>query len=209
MTKNEGDDENSKEVPGGDDSTSESLNETEAELLKEQYVSLREEAHLRIELQNKRLTRGLTVIGAIMGYGLLSGNHAVIAVTPFILGVLYIESARMYRQTGALARHMYDIETQLQDVATLFCWEHKYGPFFGPDPEDKLRFNLPTYGLIAAAVVAYFALAWVSYRFWPPRFGTWYLNSNQLIVLMVVYAVLVGAVWCAAHLYIHDMSETE
>jgi len=195
MGPTEGNDENK-------DSTD--FDDIELELLKDHYISLREETHLRIELQNKRLTRGVTVIGAILGYGLLSGNHSVIVVTPFILGVLYIESARMYRQVGALASQMYEIEEELQDVVPLFEWEHKYGGFYGVSEGliDVSWYRIPTYGLILVSIIAYGALMLVSVRFWPPEFGSWYISGELLVLLMIMYGLIIGGVWYAAHQYI-------
>jgi len=179
------------------------------ELLKEKYMVLREETHLRIELQQKRLTGGVTVIGAIIGYGLLSGNHAVIAVTPFILGLLYIESARTYRQIGALARHLYAIEEDLKTVNSKFNWEHEYGGFFGVGNGliDRSLYRVPTYALIAVAVGAYIALVKISLRFWPPEFGTW-PGTTGLTISIVVWTMFVLGAWYSAHKYIGQLPET-
>lgn len=192
-------------------SDSQKVDDAELELLREQYLSLREEVHLRIELQNKRLTQGLTVIGAIIGYGLVSENHAVIATTPFILGALYIESARMYRQIGSLANHMLKIENTVQEIAPLFCWESEYGGFFGVSDGigDFSWYRVPTYGLAVFAVGAYVALSWISIRFWPPNFGTWFVNSSMLAVVWIIYAVLVLFVWYSAHRYIRELPDRE
>lgn len=177
------------------------IGDMEIDLLKEHYFSLREETHLRIELQNKRITQGLTVIGAITGYGLLSENHAVIALTPFVLGILYIESARMYSQIGRLAGHMYHLEEELQDVTPLFQWETKHGGLFGVSEgiADISWYRIPTYGLVVAAVGAYIGSVWVSVRFWPPGFGTWPLSADGLKLVMAGYGIFIIVIWISAH----------
>lgn len=199
----------SDEEDGTCPDSSSNLDGESLELLKEKYMVLREETHLRIELQQKRLTGGVTVIGAIIGYGLLSGNHAVIAVTPFILGLLYIESARTYRQIGALARHLYEIEEDLKTVNSKFNWEHEYGGFFGVGNGliDRSWYRIPTYVLIIAAVAAYIALVRISLRFWPPEFGTW-PGTTKLIIGIALWTVFVLAAWYSAHRYIGQLPET-
>ncbi|WP_157534024.1 hypothetical protein [Halobacterium hubeiense] len=199
----------SDEEDGTRPDSSTNLDGESLELLKEKYMVLREETHLRIELQQKRLTGGVTVIGAIIGYGLLSGNHAVIAVTPFILGLLYIESARTYRQIGALARHLYAIEEDLKTVNSKFNWEHEYGGFFGVGNGliDRSLYRVPTYALITVAAAAYIALAIISLRFWPPEFGTW-PGRITLITGIALWTAVILVAWYSAHKYIGQLPET-
>ena len=183
------------------------FNDEKLELLKDHYFSLREETHLRIELQNKRLTQGLTVVGAIIGYGLLSKNYSAITITPFILGILFIESARMYSHIGRLATEMYNIEEELQEVTSLFRWEHEYGGLYGvSDSLVDLSWNrVPIYGLIFVSIVAYVGAVWISVRFWPPDFGTWYVNSTDMSILMSLYGLFIMIIWYSAHQSVNQM----
>lgn len=58
-------------------------------ILVESYGLLRDEAVTRIQLDDKRFTRGMTAIAAVDGYWLVSSeNRWIVALSPFILGFL-------------------------------------------------------------------------------------------------------------------------
>lgn len=184
------------------------IDDRELELLKEQYLSLRDETQLRIESLSKRITQGLTAIGAIAGYGLLSDNIGIISITPIVLGVLYIESARVYSQIGRLAGHMYHIEEKLQEIAPLFRWETEHGGLYGVSESilDITKYRIPTYLMVVVAVGAYVILLSFSMLFWPSKFETGLFSSEVLGVIYLLYGLVIAVAWIAAHQSITEES---
>lgn len=211
MESTENNGEKSGHPDSADSSTREDstdIDDRELELLKEQYLSLRDETQLKIESLGKRITQGLTAIGAIVGYGLVSDDLGIVSITPIVLGVLYIESARVYSQIGRLAGHMYHIEDELQEIAPLFRWETEHGGLFGVSDNilDITSYRIPTYLMVVVAVVAYVISVLFSMSFWPSKFGKWLFTSEVLGMLYILYGLIIAGAWIAAHQSITEES---
>jgi len=185
------------------------IDDKEIELLKGEYMSLRDEVRMRIKEENRRFVRGLAVIGVLLGYGASSGHLSIVTAAPFILGFLYIESARTFHQLGNLSHQMLRIEDRLQNISQLFNWEHEYGGMFGVGNGilDYTPYRIPSYTLILIGVVSYAGLSWVSYRFWPPKLGYWPVKQRGLAIILILYSVIIAVAWVSSVLYVKELSK--
>lgn len=170
----------------------ECISDAERELLLEQYNVLREEIRTSIQQHNRRVLSGIAGIGAVAGYALLRESRWLFAIIPFIIGVMFIQTVNNNRFIASNASHQIDIEAKLSEVTPLFCWETKYGGFFGNEPAALresphlwLSWDIfLKYGMFFIAIATYVFATVVGYIFWPTRpEGLGFLD--QLGILMI------------------------
>jgi hypothetical protein len=115
----------------------ERISEAEREVLLAQYDDLRESVRTRTLQNARRVTSGVAGAGAVAGYALIRDSEWLLAVVPFLLGIVVIQTANNYRWMSASSCHVVDIEDRLSSVADEFCWERKYGGFGHYPPEFR------------------------------------------------------------------------
>lgn len=172
----------------------ERIGDVERELLVEQYKLLREETLVHIRMHTRRIVGGLAALGVVIGYTIASGHLWLIALTPFVLGIIIVDAVNASRFMASLSRQLVDIETVLSEEAELFCWESRFGGIFGREPElfggpRTVRWlqNLST---AVVAVIGYGFLLYVSWVFWPERpQGFGFVSQFRLGVLYVIFTV--------------------
>lgn len=173
----------------------EDTNDTSFAILIESYGLLRDEVVTRIQLDDKRFTRGMTAIAAVVGYGLVSSeNRWIVALSPFILGFLYLEHLRSRNQIAALANHLLQIENRITENEPLFRWETAFGGYFaGGSPalfETSWR-RVPSYLMGFGAIVTYVFLVYLSVVSWPtnPPIFDW-IEKVHLLWGYAIHATL-------------------
>jgi len=163
--------------------------ENSSEQYYEMYSHLREELITRIQMHNKQRIRGLTAIAAIIGYALASQNLSVIALTPLIIGMIYLDQIRTMRMISASVRHMIDIEKEIPDTGDIFKWESKYGGYHGSwkSSYQFIDYFSPTNVIAVIAVLSYISLLIVSIEFWE----TLEISSIEItsIHISIIYAI--------------------
>ncbi|MBX0287968.1 hypothetical protein EGH22_16670 [Halomicroarcula sp. F28] len=144
----------------------------------EMYSHLREELNIRMQMHNKQRIRGLTAIAAIIGYALAAQSPSVIAVTPVILGLIYLDQIRIIRLVSAAARHSVEIEHKISNCEDIFVWEKKYGGYYGGWKSEKkwVSFFSPTNIIGVLFIISYLTLAIISVEFW---------NDKDIVLITV------------------------
>ncbi len=105
------------------------------------YENLRAELRVRMQAGNRRNTRGVAVIGAIIGSAIVENFHLLVFV-PLAVGFLLVESVRSYQEMIIVARHLIAIERELSEDGSPFRYERQRGGAFG-----KLRRRTGLFGL--------------------------------------------------------------
>jgi len=173
------------------------------------YDSLREEIHLRISINGRNLLSGLSVIGLIVAYALLSGEFIFLAVVPIIVSILLIQTFFQLTRILLASRQLTRIERAYTDEYPHFDWEHRYG-MFGTDREIKnWRIDwtaVPQAIIFVLVVLGYFTSAYVGYVLWPPEGVDVLQVGVTRSVLVVIYAILTMLVGLAGYAYYRHQS---
>ena len=109
------------------DETSIELTSDDREILLTEYSELREEIRMNQKLQHQRIIGGLTAIGAVIGYSLVSEGLVFISLVPLLVSILFVVTVRMSNATLYLGRQVYDIEQSLDVPVEEFGWESRFG----------------------------------------------------------------------------------
>lgn len=191
------------EEPGRGDS---SINDPQLLL----YGSLRDEVHSRIAQHHRSLLSGLSVIGVVIAYALLSGQFVFLAVIPVLVGFLFVQSVRTFNNIYYVARHLTRIEGAYVDEYPLFNWERRYGGV-GTD-RGVYRWGIdwsivPQSIVILLATFGYLGSIYAAYVVWPPDGVEILLIGLTRGGLLVIYAFLTGLVVLAGYSYYLHWSE--
>ena len=171
--------------------------EAEREVLLAFYGFVREEIVSESALHNKRIIQGLAVIGAILGYGVLRDSVWVVAITPFVLGAIVLQTAISVFVVAKDARQLIEIESRLQSITDVATWETKYGGYYGVRSGGTGSFfdldRIPALSLLILAVVFYILLARFSLIFWntsPEELHV--VTTGHLLDAYVIFGCVVG-----------------
>jgi len=81
-------------------------------------------------MAGRRKTRGIAVLGAIVGSAIVEDFHLLVFV-PLAVGFLFVESMRSYEETLVVARHLIDVERELSGGNSPVRYETQWGGAFG------------------------------------------------------------------------------
>jgi hypothetical protein len=168
------------------------------------YSELRDEIGLRVSTNGRNLLTGLSTIGLVVAYGLLSGELVFFAAIPVIVAVLIVQTVFQLNRIMLAGAHLSRIEQAYIDDHPLFSWEHRYGMFRSAEFGDDWGVNwtlVPQFIIFSLAVLGYLASAYVGYVLWPPG-GTDILTIGLTRGgLLVVYVILTALVCLAGYSY--------
>ena len=186
------------------------VDEAEREVLLEFYGFVREEILSESALHNKRIIQGLAVIGATVGYGVLRESLWVVAITPFVLGAILLQTAVSVSIVAKDAAQLIEIESRLQSISDVALWETRYGGYYGSETAGTgslLDLNrLPGVSLLLLAVVAYVILARFGLFFWevsPDELRI--VATDDLLWAYVVFGAFVGGIGLSSLRYYWKM----
>lgn len=174
------------------------------------YGSLRDEVHSRIAQHHRSLLSGLSVIGVVIAYALLSGQFVFLAVIPVLVGFLFVQSVRTLNNIYYVARHLSRIEGAYVDEYPLFNWERRYG---GAGTDRGVRrwgidwSVVPQSIVILLATFGYLGSIYAAYVVWPPDGVEILLIGLTRDGLLWIYALLTGLVVLAGYSYHLHRSE--
>lgn len=174
------------------------------------YGSLRDEVHSRIAQHHRSLLSGLSVIGVVIAYALLSGQFVFLAVIPVLVGFLFVQSVRTFNNIYYVARHLSRIEAAYVDEYPLFNWERRHGG--GGTDRGVHRWGIdwslvPQSIVILLATFGYLGSIYAAYVVWPPDGVEILLIGLTRNGLLWIYAVLTALVGIAAYSYYLHWSE--
>lgn len=194
-----------------------SISDAERELMLEQYNELRAEIRLSIQQHNRRVLSGIAGIGAVAGYALLRESRWLFALIPFIIGVIFIQTVDTNRWVASNVSHLTDIEAKLSEVTPLFCWETKYGGFFGNEPAALRKsphwwFSWDiflSYAMLFIALPAYVFAIWVGYSFWPTHPEELaVLDRYELLVIYFSFTLFCIFIGILGLWHVHEVSSS-
>lgn len=118
--------------------TGEDGDDLENELLREQYVSLRDEAIGRIRLRRRLIAAALAFFAAFFGYvfavsgGGQNGGHSrpnvwLLVIVPPLIAFLAFEVFRSEKQLNRINTHLSNLEARALDDVTKYGWEYTTG----------------------------------------------------------------------------------
>ena len=186
----------------------ENPNETDPQLLL--YRSLRDETQSRTSQHQRSLLSGLSVIGVIIAYALLSGEFVFLAVIPIVVGFLAVQSTQYLNNLLYINRHLSRIEQAYLDEYPLFEWESRFG-ISGTDrglTRRGIDWSIaPQFIILILAIFGYFGSIYIAYVVWPP-------NGVEILViglnrggLLVIYFVLTVLICLAGYSYYLHQAE--
>lgn len=176
--------------------------ETEPPLLL--YSLLHDEVRSRLTHHYRSLLSGLSVIGVIIAYALLSGEFVFLAVVPVVIGFLVVQTVRQLNGLLFISHHLCRIEGAYVEEYPLFSWARRYGM---TGTERRVERHGIDWSLVPAAIVlafgalGYLGFVYVSYVVWPPD------GIDILVVgltregLLGIYVVLTTLVCLAGYAY--------
>lgn len=171
------------------------------------YNLLFNEIKTRISHHYQSLLTGLSIIGLVMAYALLTGELVFLAVIPVIIGVLFVQSIRHLNSILWSARHLNEIEDGYSDEHPLFVWESNYGMTGSERAIVRGGINwslLPAGIMYVFGALGYLGFAYVGYVVWPPdgvdiiAVG---LTRSGLLVIYVLLTGLIGLVGYSHYLH--------
>lgn len=168
------------------------------------YSELRDEIGLRVSANGRNLLTGLSTIGLIVAYGLLSGELVFFAAIPVVVAVLIVQAIFQLNRIMLAGAHLSRIERAYVDDHPLFSWEHRYGMFGSRRVDDDWTVNwtlVPQTIVFSVAGLGYLASAYVGYVLWPPQGADVLTIGLTRGGLLVVYAVLTALVCLAGYSY--------
>lgn len=179
-----------------DEDGSEDSGETDPHLLL--YRVLHDEVRSRLSHHYQGLLTGLSVVGVIIAYALLSGELVFLAVVPVVIGFLGVQAIRQHNGVLFIANHLNRIEKEYADENPLFVWERRYG-MTGTDRRIErwgIDWSFVPPGIILTfGAMGYIGFIYVAYVVWPPSgvdilaVG---LTRNGLLVIYALLTVLVS-----------------
>ncbi|MDZ7701338.1 MAG: hypothetical protein U5J98_04325 [Halobacteriales archaeon] len=157
------------------------------------YRSLRDEVHSRIAQHHRSLLSGLSVIGVVIAYALLSGQFVFLAVIPVVVGFLVVQTVRTFNNILYVARHLSRIEGAYVEDYPLFNWERRYGG--GGTDRGLHRWgvdwsNVPQAIVLLLAAAGYLGSIYAAYVVWPP----------DGVEILLIGLTRTGLVWIYAFL---------
>lgn len=174
------------------------------------YSILHNEARSRISHHYRSLLSGLSVVGVIIAYALLSGKFVFLAVIPIVVGFLVVHTVRQLNGILFVARHLNRIERAYVDDYPLFAWEHRYG-MTGTDRHVErwgIDWSLvPPVIILVLAILGYVASAYAAYVVWPPEGVDILLIGLTRGGLLAIYVLLTGLICLAGYSYYLHRSE--
>lgn len=168
------------------------------------YSELRNEIGLRVSTNGRNLLTGLSTIGLIVAYGLLSGELVFFAAIPVVVAVLIVQTVFQLNRIMLAGAHLSRIEQAYVEDHPLFSWEDRYGMFGSSRLADDwlIDWTLIPQGIImAVAALGYLVSAYVGYVLWPPE------GTDILIIgltregILSIYAVLTALVCLSGYSY--------
>lgn len=196
----EGDDE----VGGGGDP------DTEPELLL--YRILHDEVRAHLSHQFRSLLSGLSVVGVIIAYALLSGELVFMAVIPLVVGFLIVQTVRQLNNVLFAAQHLNRIEDAYVDDHPLFSWEQQFGMTGTDRRVERYGINwakVPQALILTIAILGYFAFVYVAYVVWPPAgvdVLTVGLDRNGLLGIYALFTALVSLSGYSYYLHVAELT---
>lgn len=168
------------------------------------YRSLRDETQSRISEHHRSLLSGLSVIGVIIAYALLSGEFVFLAIVPVVVGFLAVQSVQYLNNLYFINRHLSQIERAYVDSFPLFEWEHRYG-VSGADRtviERGIDWSIvPQVIILILAALGYLGSIYAAYVVWPP-------SGIEILVigltrggLLGIYLLLTALIGLAGYSY--------
>lgn len=161
------------------------------------YGLLFEEIRTRISNHYRSLLTGLSIIGLVMAYGLLTGELVFLAVIPVIIAVLFVQTIRHINSILFSASHLNRIESRYTEEYPLFVWESRYGMTGSERTISEGRVNwslLPAGIMYVIAAVGYVGFAYVGYVVWPPDgidiIAVGLTRTGLLVIYMVLTAMI-------------------
>lgn len=163
------------------------------------YENLRAEVRLRIRVANVRTTRGLAVVGGVVGSAIVQGSFHLLAFVPLVFGVLFVDTVRSYNGILAVARHLVELERDLSEPGSAFRYEVRRGGAFG-----LARNQWGTFGWLSVAngarvvvIGAVYLGTWallLAYWSAPPRIGPIRVDRTALLAFALALSGLLLAV---------------
>lgn len=151
------------------DETPKELTSDDREILLTEYSELREEIRMNQKLQHQRIIGGLTAIGAVIGYSLVSEGLVFISLVPLLVSILFVVTVRMSNATLYLGRQVYDIEQSLDVPVEEFGWESRFGGAIRSNERFSMWDNqlvswvvVPQAMLLILILIAYLLIMWIS-----------------------------------------------
>ncbi|MFB6081798.1 MAG: hypothetical protein ABEJ67_03150 [Halanaeroarchaeum sp.] len=171
------------------------------------YGILHEEIRARISHHYQSLLSGLSIIGVIIAYALLSGEFVFLAVIPVLIGFLVVQTVRQLNRIYLAATHLRDIEAAYIEDYPLFSWEHRYGMTGTGASVRKWGINwthVPQAMVLAMAAVGYLGSIYVAFAVWPPDgmdvllIG---LTRTGLLAIYLLVTVVLLVAWYSFRLH--------
>ncbi|WP_135824537.1 hypothetical protein [Halorussus ruber] len=163
------------------------------------YENLRAEVRVRIRVANVRATRGIAVVGGVVGSAMVQSSFHLLALVPIVFGVLFVDTVRSYNEILAVARHLVELERDLAERGSPFQYEVRRGGAFG-----LARNQWGTFGWLSVANGARIIIfggvylgSWavlLSYWATPPRLFGVKIGTTLLAVFAVGLSVFLLAV---------------
>lgn len=177
------------------------------------YALLRDEVLTRIGHNQRSLFSGLSVIGIVIAYALLSGEFVFLAVVPVVVGFLVVQTVRELNGILYQARHLSRIEGAYVDDNPLFAWERRWG--MAGSERGIQRFgvdwtHVPQYIVLTLAGLGYAASIYAAYAVWPPdgldilRIG---LTRGGLLWIYALLTVLVSLAGYSYYLHQAELTQ--
>lgn len=179
------------------------------------YGVLRDEIRARISSQQRSLLSGLSLIGVVLAYALLSGEFVFLAVIPILIGVLTVHTIQQLNGILYVARHLARIEREYVEDHPLFEWELRYG-MVGTDREMRQWginwTHVPQAIVLVLAGLGYVGTVYAAYAVWPPQgvdILTIGLTRGGLLAIYVLVTVLVGVAGYSFYLHQTELTAVE
>lgn len=163
------------------------------------YENLRAEIRVRIRVANVRATRGIAVVGGVVGSAMVQSSFHLLALVPIVFGILFVDTVRSYNEILSLSRHLVELERDLSERGSPFRYEVRRGGAFG-----LARNQWGTFGWLSVANgarIVIFGLvylgAWavlLSYWATPPRLFGVKVDTGLLGVFAVSLSAFLLAV---------------
>lgn len=179
------------------------------------YRSLRDETQSRISEHHRSLLSGLSVIGVIVAYALLSGEFVFLAVVPVVVGFLAVQSVQYLNNLYFINRHLSRIERAYVDEYPLFEWEHRYGVSGADRTISQWGIDwsiVPQLIILVLAALGYIGSIYTAYVVWPPSgieilvIG---LSRRGLLAIYVLLTVLIGLAGYSYYLHRDELAVPE
>lgn len=168
------------------------------------YRILHDEVRDRISHHYRSLLSGLSVVGIVIAYALLSGEFVFLAVVPVVIGFLVVQTVRQLNGILYIARHLNRIERAFVDDHPLFAWEHRYGMTGTERRVERWGINwshVPQGIVIAFAVLGYVGFIYIAYVVWPPAGVDVLAVGLTRVGLLWIYALLTVLVSLSGYSY--------